>query len=55
MYATLVVAQGISRLPSGMAAKYLHLTDLMLEFGGILGMLHTRAMSDGLFELREGP
>lgn len=35
-----------------MAAKHLHLTDLMLESGANLGMPHTRAMSDGLFELR---
>jgi phage-related protein len=39
-------------LPAGMSAKYLHLTDLMLEFGADLGMPHTKAMSDGLFELR---
>ena len=35
-----------------MAAKYFRLTDLMLEFGSNLGMPHSRAMSDGLFELR---
>ena len=35
-----------------LAAKYVHLTDIMLEFGPHLGMPHTRAMSDGLFELR---
>jgi len=51
-YATPAVEQAISELPSGMAAKYLHLTDLMLEFGVNLGMPHTRAISDGLFELR---
>lgn len=39
-------------LPAGMLAKYLHLTDLMLEFGADLGMPHTKAKSDGLFELR---
>ena len=35
-----------------MAAKYFRLTDVMLEFGSNLGMPHSRAMSDGLFELR---
>lgn len=39
-------------LPAGLSAKYFHLTDLMLEFGADLGMPHTKAMSDGLFELR---
>lgn len=39
-------------LPVGVSAKYFHLTDLMLEFGADLGMPHTRAMSDGLCELR---
>lgn len=51
-YATSAVEQAVLALPPGMAAKYLHLTDLMLEFGGHLGLPHTRAMSDGLFELR---
>lgn len=39
-------------LPAGLSAKYFHLTDLMLEFGADLGMPHTKAMSDGLCELR---
>jgi phage-related protein len=51
-YASPAVEQAISKLPPGMAAKYVHLTDLMMEFGANLGMPHTRAMSDGLFELR---
>ncbi|NJM75754.1 MAG: type II toxin-antitoxin system RelE/ParE family toxin [Acaryochloridaceae cyanobacterium RU_4_10] len=43
-------------LPSGILARYLRLTDLMLEFGPNLGMPHTRAMGDRLFELRvKGP
>jgi phage-related protein len=46
------VEQFILTLSPGLAAKYLHLTDLMLEFGANLGMPHTRSMSDGLFELR---
>lgn len=39
-------------LPEGLLARYLRLTDMMLEFGANLGMPHTRAMNDGLFELR---
>lgn len=39
-------------LPPSLAAKYLRLTDLMLEFGSNLGLPHTRAMQGGLFELR---
>lgn len=39
-------------LPSGILARYLRLTDLMLEFGPNLGMPHTRALGDRLFELR---
>ena len=39
-------------LPSGILARYLHLTDRMVEYGPDLGMPHTRAMGSGLFELR---
>jgi phage-related protein len=39
-------------LPAGLLARYLHLTDRMLEYGPDLGMPHTRAMGSGLFELR---
>ncbi|UJB71829.1 type II toxin-antitoxin system RelE/ParE family toxin [Acaryochloris sp. 'Moss Beach'] len=39
-------------LPPGLLARYLRLTDLMLEFGPNLGMPHTRSMGDRLFELR---
>jgi phage-related protein len=39
-------------LPAGLLARYLRLTDLMLEFGADLGMPHTRALGGGLFELR---
>jgi phage-related protein len=46
------VEQFVLKLPIGLSAKYFHLTDLMLEFGANLGMPHTKAMSDGLFELR---
>lgn len=46
------VEQFILELPPSLAAKYFRLTDLMLEFGSNLGMPHSKAMSDGLFELR---
>ncbi|NKC14422.1 MAG: type II toxin-antitoxin system RelE/ParE family toxin [Gammaproteobacteria bacterium] len=46
------VEQFILDLPPTLSAKYFRLTDLMLKFGSNLGMPHTRAMSDGLLELR---
>ena len=39
-------------LPPGLLARYIHLTDRMVEYGPDLGMPHTRAMGAGLFELR---
>ena len=44
--------KAILSLPDGLLARYLRLSDLMLEFGPNLGMPHTRAMHNGLFELR---
>ncbi len=35
-----------------MLARYLRLTDLMLEFGANLGLPHTKPIESGLFELR---
>ncbi|MCI0494234.1 type II toxin-antitoxin system RelE/ParE family toxin [candidate division KSB1 bacterium] len=46
------VEEAILNLPDGLLARYLRLTDLMLEFGPNLGMPHTKAVGDGLFELR---
>lgn len=46
------VEKAVLDLPKGLLAKYLRLTDLMLEFGSDLGLPHTKAMGDGLFELR---
>ena len=51
-YYSTAVEQTILRLPPGILARYVRLTDLMLEFGSALGMPHTRAMGGGLFELR---
>jgi phage-related protein len=38
--------------PIGLKARYLALLSRMAEFGPDLGMPHTRAMGDGLFEVR---
>jgi len=42
----------ILNLPDGLLARYLRLTDLMLEFGSNLGLPHTKPIDTGLFELR---
>ncbi len=46
------VEKAILKMPAGILARYLHLTDLMLEFGPNVGMPHTRALKNKLFELR---
>ena len=46
------VFQSIRKLPLKMRARYLALTEAMLNHGPHLGMPHTKAMGDGLFELR---
>jgi phage-related protein len=51
-YYNQTVEQVILRLPPGLLARYLRLTDLMIAFGPNLGMPHTRALGEGLFELR---
>jgi phage-related protein len=51
-YHTKAVESFVLGLPDGLLARYLRLTDTMLQFGANLGMPHTRPMSDGLFELR---
>jgi phage-related protein len=42
----------IMKFPEGIQARYIHLTERMVAFGPGLGMPHTRAMGEGLFELR---
>ena len=42
----------ILNLPDGLLARYLRLTDLMLEFGSNLGLPHTKAIENSFFELR---
>lgn len=39
-------------MPSGFLGRYLRYSDRMEVFGPNLGMPHTRAMGDGLYELR---
>jgi phage-related protein len=51
-YYNTTIEQAILDLPPGLLARYLRLADLMIEFGPNLGMPHTRAMGEGLFELR---
>ena len=51
-YCNDTVQREILALPSGLLARYIHLTDRMLGFGPNLGTPHTRAMDKGLFELR---
>ena len=51
-YYSEILQQDILRFPSGIRARYFLLTDRMEKFGPNLGMPHTRAMGDGLSELR---
>lgn len=46
------VEKKILSLPDGLLARYLRLTDLMIEFGANLGLPHTRVLGEGLIELR---
>ncbi|MFQ5688530.1 MAG: type II toxin-antitoxin system RelE/ParE family toxin [Candidatus Scalindua sp.] len=46
------VEKSILSLPEGLLARYLRLTDLILEFGFNLGRPHTSHLGNGLFELR---
>ena len=39
-------------MPAGFLARYLRYSDRMEVYGPDLGMPHTRAMGEGLFELR---
>ena len=46
------VAEAVLTLPDTLAARYLFLTRRMRHAGPNLGMPHTRALGDGLFEMR---
>jgi phage-related protein len=47
-----LVQEEILALPAGFLGRYLRYSDRMEIYGPDLGMPHTRAMGDGLFELR---
>ncbi len=51
-YYSASVQAEILALPAGFLARYLRYSDRMEVYGPDLGMPHTRAMGDGLFELR---
>jgi phage-related protein len=51
-YASETVQAGIFEMPAGLLARYLRYTGRMEVYGPDLGMPHTRAMGEGLFELR---
>ena len=53
-YYSLKVEKEILALPPSILARLLRYADVMEELGPNLGMPHTRAMGDGLFELRVG-
>lgn len=46
------VQDWIGKMPVGIRAAYARLTSLLTEFGMDLRLPHSRAMGDGLFELR---
>lgn len=46
------VQEEILAMPAGFLGRYLRYADRMETYGPDLGMPHTRAMGEGLFELR---
>ncbi len=46
------VKEEIEDLPGDVLADYARIVELLMEFGPHLRMPHSRAMGDGLFELR---
>jgi phage-related protein len=51
-YYSEAVQKEILTLSAGLLARYLRYSDRMETYGPDLGMPHTRALGDGLFELR---
>jgi phage-related protein len=51
-YYSEALQEDIIALPAGLLGRYLRYTDRMEIYGPDLGMPHTRAMGNGLFELR---
>ena len=52
IYYSEAVQDEIQTFPVGIQARYVHLTERMVAYGANLGMPHTKAMKEGLFELR---
>lgn len=52
VYFSQKVQEDILSLPISLQARYIVLTDRMIEYGPNLGLPYTDAFSDGLFELR---
>ena len=46
------VEQATLSLPSGILANFLHIAEMIEEFGPSLGLPYTKAMGEGLFEIR---
>jgi phage-related protein len=46
------VQEAIGVLPAGIRARYIHVAQRILTFGPDLGLPHTRALGNGLFEMR---
>ncbi len=46
------VEHDVLNLPDLLLARYIHYTEIMQEFGPNIGYPHTKALGDGLFELR---
>ncbi len=46
------IKQNLLKWPRGLQAKLTRILELIKEYGGDLGMPLTRAMGDGLFEIR---
>lgn len=46
------IEEDIAEMPAGFVARFIRYAERMEIYGADLGMPHTRAMGDGLFELR---
>lgn len=52
IYYSQEVQEDIMKLPVTLQARYISLTDRMIEYGPDLGLPHTDSFGGGLFELR---
>lgn len=52
IYYSVAVKEDILSLPDSLLAKYIKLSELMIQYGANLGMPHTKSVGNGLFELR---